>query len=70
MNKVVDLKVARLRPATLSKRDYSNMCFPVNFANFLRTRFYRTPVVVNSFTKVKTVVRSWIRHSQTPRGTQ
>ena len=34
-------KVAR--PATLLKKRLWSKCFPVNFAKFLRTLFYRTP---------------------------
>ena len=33
---------AGLQPATLSKKRSRNICFPVNFAKFLRTFFYRT----------------------------
>ena len=32
-------KVAGLRPATLLKKSLLHRCFPVNFANFLRTPF-------------------------------
>ena len=32
-------KVAIVSPATLLKRDW-HMCFPVNFAKFLRTSFF------------------------------
>ena len=32
-------KVAGLRPATLLKKRLGHMCFPVNFAKFLRTHF-------------------------------
>ena len=32
-------KVAGLRPATLLKKSLLHRCFPVNFANFLRTTF-------------------------------
>ena len=35
-------KVAGLRPATLLKKRFGHMCFPVNFVNFLRSPFYRT----------------------------
>ena len=34
------------RPATLLKKRLWRRCFPVNFAKFLRTLFYRTPLVV------------------------
>ena len=37
-------KVAGLRPATLLKKRLRHRCFPVNFAKFLRTPFYRTPL--------------------------
>ena len=33
-------KVARFRPATLSKKRLWYRCFPVNFAKFLRTSFW------------------------------
>ena len=33
-------KVAGLRPATLLKQRLWHMCFPVNFAKFLRTPFF------------------------------
>ena len=36
-------KVAGLRPATLLKRKLWHRCFPVTFAKFPRTPFYRTP---------------------------
>ena len=36
-------KVAGLRPATLLKKRFWYRCFPVNFAKFLRTPYYRTP---------------------------
>ena len=36
-------KVASLRPATLLKRRLWHGCFPVNFTEFLRRPFYRTP---------------------------
>ena len=32
-----------LRPATLFKKRLWHKCFPVNYAKFLRTTFYRTP---------------------------
>ena len=32
-----------LRPATLLKNTFWYSCFPMNFAKFLRTLFYRTP---------------------------
>ena len=37
-------KVVGLRPATLLKKRLWHWCFPVNFAKFLRTFFYRTPL--------------------------
>ena len=37
-------KVTGLRPATLLKKRLWRRCFPVNFAKFLRTSFYRTPL--------------------------
>ena len=37
-------KVAGLRPATLLRKKLWHRCFPVNFANFLRTPFFRTPL--------------------------
>ena len=36
-------KVAGLRPGSLLKRRLWHRSFPVNFATFLRTLFYRTP---------------------------
>ena len=36
-------KVTGLRPATLFKKILWHRYFPVNFAKFLRTPFYRTP---------------------------
>ena len=36
------LEVICLRPATSLKRKLWHRCFPVNFAKFLRTQFYRT----------------------------
>ena len=36
-----------LRPATLLKKRFWHRCFPVNFAKFLRTPFFRTPPVAN-----------------------
>ena len=35
-------KVAGLRPATLLKKRLWNRCFPINFAKFLGSPFYRT----------------------------
>ena len=37
-------KVAGLRPATLLKKRPWHRCFPVSFAKFLRTPFYRRPL--------------------------
>ena len=42
-------KVAGLKPATLLKGRLWHMCFPVNFARFLRaTLFFRTSLVAAS----------------------
>ena len=42
-------KVASLWPVTLLKKRIWHRCFPLNFANFLKTRiFYRTPLVAAS----------------------
>ena len=35
-------KVAGLRPATLLKKRFGHVCFPVNIVKFLRSPFYRT----------------------------
>ena len=46
-NKCVSLffnKVAGLRPATLLKKRSRHECFPVNFANFLKTLFLKEPL--------------------------
>ena len=53
-------QVAGLRPATLSKTRLWHMCFPVNFAKFLRTLFFhRIPLVAAYPSKTKlTKVRS------------
>ena len=37
-------QVAHLRPATLLKQTLWHNCFLVNFAKYLRTPFYRTPL--------------------------
>ena len=37
-------KVAGLRPASLLKKRPWHRCFPLNFAKFLRTPFYRRPL--------------------------
>ena len=37
-------KVAGLKPPTLLKKRLWHRCFPVNFAKFLRTPLYRTPL--------------------------
>ena len=37
-------KVVGLRPATLLKKRLWHKCFPMNFAKFLRTPSYRTPL--------------------------
>ena len=36
--------VLQLRPATLLEKRFWHRCFPANFAKFLRTPFYRTPL--------------------------
>ena len=36
-------KVVGLKPATLLKKIFSHWCFPMNFAKYLRTLFYKTP---------------------------
>ena len=41
-------KVAPLKPVTLLKKRLWHSCFPVNFATFLRTLFYRTPPLAAS----------------------
>ena len=42
-------KTGDIRPATLLKKSLWHMCFPVNFAKFLRTPFFnRTPPVAAS----------------------
>ena len=42
-------KTGDIRPATLLKKSLWHMCFPVNFAKFLRTSFFdRTPPVAAS----------------------
>ena len=42
------IKLQTFRPAILLKRRLWQSCFPVNFVKFLRTPFYRTPLVVPS----------------------
>ena len=42
------LRSSRLRPATLLKKRPWYRCFSVNFVKFLRTPFYRTPLVAAS----------------------
>ena len=37
-------KVAGVRPATLSKKRLWGGCFLLNFAKFIRTHFYKTPL--------------------------
>ena len=37
----------QVRPATLLKRRLWQICFPVNFAKFLRTFFCRAPLAVS-----------------------
>ena len=41
-------KIAGLSPATLLKNRLWHRCFPVIFAKFLRTSFYRTPLMTAS----------------------
>ena len=41
-------RACQSQPATLLKKRLSQRCFPVNFAKFLRTPFYRTPPVAAS----------------------
>ena len=36
------------RPVTLLKKRLWHWCFPLNFAKFLRTPFYRTPPSINT----------------------
>ena len=43
-------KVAGLRPTTLVNKRLQNRYFPVNSVKFLRTPFYRTPLVAASIT--------------------
>ena len=45
-------KVAGLRPATLLRKRLWRRCFPVNFTIFLRTAFYRTPLVAASHSSI------------------
>ena len=40
---LIKLQVSSLEPATFLKNRLWYRCFPVNFAKFLRTSFYRTP---------------------------
>ena len=48
-------KVTVLRPATLVRKRPWHMCFPMNFTMFLRTSFYRTPLVAASY-KIKEII--------------
>ena len=52
-------KVAGLRSATLLKKRLRHWCFPVNFAKFLRTHFYRTPPVAASVFSSRRPVKSF-----------
>ena len=54
-NLLQKIKIKIVRPATLLKKRLWNRCFPVNFAKFLRTPFYRTPLV-NCFQLVQLCV--------------
>ena len=49
------IKVAG-RPATLLKKRLWHSCFPVNFAKFLRTPFYRTSLMAASKSKKRALV--------------
>ena len=40
----VSFLIKCLKPATLLQKRLWHRCFPVNFAKFLRTFFYRTPL--------------------------
>ena len=55
-----------LRPAILWKKRLWHSCFPVKFAKFLRTPFYRTPVVaasVNSLLEIgNTLLQYYYQH--------
>ena len=51
-------KVAGLRPATLLKNRLWHICFPANFAKFLKTFSYRTPPVAASVKQKINVLRS------------
>ena len=53
-------KVAGLRPAILLKKRLRHWCFPVNFAKFLRTPFYRrTPLVAAASVSLKLNIWIW-----------
>ena len=41
-------QLCQILPSTLLKKRLWHKCFPVNFAKFLRTPFYRTPPVAAS----------------------
>ena len=45
-------KVAGLRPATLLKKRPWHSCFPVNFAKFLRTPFYRQGIIQKKYGRI------------------
>ena len=48
-------KVTVLRSATLVRKRPWHRCFPMNFTMFLRTSFYRTPLVAASY-KIKEII--------------
>ena len=41
-------KIAAFKPATLLKKRLRHRCFPLDFAKFLGTSFYRTPPLAAS----------------------
>ena len=45
-------KDAGLRPATLLKKRPWHSCFPVNFAKFLRTSFYRQGIIQKKYGRI------------------
>ena len=49
-------KVAGLRPATSLRKRLWHRCFPLNFAKFIRTSFYRTPLVSSSRTPISKII--------------
>ena len=50
-----------LRPATLLKKRLWQRYFPVNFAEFLRIPFYRTPLVAASFFCIQACIFSFYK---------